>query len=103
MPPDIRLLLLPLLLAGCAAKATPTDDGTTYTLVRSSPADALARKLGRGPVVDGEPPLRIHVATFDAKESPAYNAENCETAARLFQEQPGVTIRYWCEKGRFRE
>lgn len=45
---------------------------------------------------------RIHVATFDAKESANYNRENCEIAARLFGSQPGIVARYWCEEGRFR-
>jgi hypothetical protein len=47
---------------------------------------------------------RVHVATFDAKnESGEYNALNCNLAASLFQNQPGVTMRYWCEKGRFKK
>lgn len=42
---------------------------------------------------------RIHVATFDAKEGAKYNQENCMSAAHLFAAQPGVTVRYWCERG----
>jgi hypothetical protein len=45
--------------------------------------------------------MRIHVATFDAKESESYNRENCQEAARLFAAQPSVTARYFCEKGRY--
>jgi hypothetical protein len=71
-------------LAGCLA----SSDDTTFTLCRNS-------------VVDKN--MRIHVATFDATESEAYNRENCETAQTLFQTQPGVMVRYWCEKGRFRK
>lgn len=67
-------------IAGCNA------DVGTFTLYRNSPADAS---------------LRIHVATFDTKESEGYNRENCDQAARLFAAQPGVTVRFWCEKGRF--
>jgi hypothetical protein len=59
---------------------------TTYTLYRGS--------------VTG--PMRIHVATFDTVNPGEYNRENCEIAARLFQGQPGVKVRYWCEKGQFR-
>ena len=46
---------------------------------------------------------RTHVATFDADESEAYNKENCEIARDLFQDQPGVSVTYWCEKGYYRE
>ena len=28
---------------------------------------------------------------------------NCDIARQLFQNQPGVTVRYWCERGRFNE
>jgi hypothetical protein len=69
-----------LLLTGC--------DGDTYTLYRSSTA-----AVG----------LRIHIATFDAAEKAEYNRENCELAQRLFREQPGVSVQYWCEKGRFKK
>lgn len=58
----------------------------TYTLYRSSPADAG---------------MRIHIATFDAKDGDAYNRENCNFASKLYQGQPGVTVRFWCEKGRY--
>lgn len=44
------------------------------------------------------------MATFDANDAgPDYNRENCAIAARLFMAQPGVTVRYWCEAGRYRE
>jgi len=53
--------------------------------------------------------MRIHIATFDSNEksfgsdtSYLYNMENCELAARLFQAQPRVISRFWCEKGRFK-
>ncbi|KQW22826.1 hypothetical protein ASC80_05655 [Afipia sp. Root123D2] len=45
---------------------------------------------------------RIHIASFDTKEGEPYNKENCETAAGLFQRQPGVKVRYWCELGAYR-
>jgi hypothetical protein len=47
--------------------------------------------------------VRIHVATFDAAEGEGYNRENCDTASQLFQAQPGIKVRYWCEKGRYRK
>ena len=74
-----------LLLSGCGSD-------NTYTLYRSG--------AGGSSVADE---MRIHVATFDADEKAAYNRENCDVAKDLFQNQPGVTVRYWCEKGRFRK
>ena len=72
-----------MMLAGAAMA-----DDEIYTLYRSS-------------VV--APDMRIHVATFDADDSgPGYNFENCNIAADLFRQQPGVRVRYWCEKGRYR-
>lgn len=47
-------------------------------------------------------PLRIHVATFDSNDGDEYNRENCMTTMDLFQRQPGVKVRYWCEQGRYR-
>lgn len=79
------------LLAACGG-ASGAD---TYTLVRNGASDDHPRAEG--------PPLRIHVATFDASEGASYNAENCEVARRLFQGQPGVTARFQCEKGGFRK
>lgn len=78
-----------LVLAGCSSNRI-------YTLYRSSGADSLL-------IAGGEDPLRIHVATFDAKDGEAYNSENCREAAKLMGERPGVYVRYWCEKGRFTE
>jgi len=60
----------------------------TFTLYRSDVQD---------------PRLRVHVATFDAAgPGQAYNMGNCRTAADLFTNQPHVTVRYWCEAGRYR-
>ena len=47
--------------------------------------------------------MRIHVATFDAAEKEEYNRGNCEQAQLLFQAQPGVKVKFWCEKGRYRK
>lgn len=79
-----RVLALISVLAGCAPKG---DDSVIYTLYRSSAAAEM----------------RIHLATFDAAETEAYNRENCQIAAGLFQAQSGVVVRYWCEKGRYRK
>lgn len=59
-----------------------------YTLYRGSP------------VMDA---ARVHVATFDASDGAAYNMENCQLAAKLFQQQPGVAVNFWCEKGTFKK
>ena len=50
---------------------------------------------------------RYHIATFDAKDTPQkgrfnYNWKNCLIARDLFQNQIGVEVRYWCEKGRYK-
>lgn len=48
--------------------------------------------------------LRIHVATFNAVDNKeSFNKGNCETAKNLFQSQAGVEVKYWCEKGVFKE
>ena len=72
-----------VLLTGCGEE--------TYTLYRSSAVSNVGESW------------RVHVATFDAKDGDAYNSGNCQIAQELFQKQPGVTIRYWCEKGIFKK
>ena len=67
-----------------------TSEDDVFTLYRSS-------------AVSGGSIWRVHIATFDASDGKAYNLENCETAKSLFENQQGVTIRYWCEKGYFRK
>lgn len=84
-----KFLVAVLTLVGAIAAAASTGrDGRTYTLYRDSP-------IGRD--------MRLHIATFDANESEDYNRENCVLGGQLFQAQPGVTARYWCEKGRFKK
>jgi len=86
---NICTLVAVLIVSGCGNDRGSTDPGTAYTLYRNT-------------VVEGTP-QRVHMATFDADENEDYNRENCQTAAELFQAQPGVMVRYWCEKGRYRE
>ena len=74
------VVLLLLILGGC-------DDNNTYTLYRNTP---------------GFPDNRIHVATFDTTDGSS-NRENCDRVGDLFAKQPDVTVRYWCEKGRYRK
>jgi hypothetical protein len=69
------------------AQAQVRDDGS-YTLYRNSVSFA---------------DMRIHVASFDAEDGEQYNKENCNVARELFAKQPGVTVKYWCERGRFKK
>jgi len=46
-----------------------------------------------------DPKARTHVATFDADTDAKTNRENCEFVTQLYQAQPGVNVKYWCEKG----
>jgi hypothetical protein len=62
-----------------SAVGIKVSEDRVYTLYRSS--------------VLGED-RRCHVATFDADEEQEYNRENCEIARGLFQNQPGVKVRY---------
>lgn len=79
----VRLALASaLFLASCGS-----DEGA-YTLYRSSPTDSN---------------MRVHVATFDAKEGAHYNRDNCQIAAELFGRQSGVVVKYWCEKGEYKK
>jgi len=47
--------------------------------------------------------MRIHVASFNAADGEAYNRGNCEQAQLLFQAQPEVKTKFWCEKGAFKK
>lgn len=52
---------------------------------------------------------RLHAATFDVNDKLAggtvadMNRENCEVARGLLRQQPGVTVRYWCEPCTYRK
>ena len=78
------ILCAPLL----AAEFLHTASESTYTLYRSSATTGGAN-------------MRIHVATFDAADGATYNRDNCEIAKNLFQNQQGVNVTYWCERGYF--
>jgi hypothetical protein len=73
------ILVLSSIIAACSSD-------TTYTLYRNSVTDPL---------------MRLHIATFDANDGIGYNQENCKIAQELFQNQEGITTKFWCEKGRF--
>lgn len=65
------------------------SDNDIYTLYRSSP---------------GLPGSRIHVATFDAEDTPGsgLNQVNCQIVAEALAKRPGVTTQFWCEMGKYR-
>ena len=75
------IMIAGIALLGCG-------DAITYTLYRNSV-----------PIPDA----RLHVATFDSADGAEYNNENCLLARDLFQQQPGVKTRFWCENGKFRQ
>jgi hypothetical protein len=79
------LLVGILALTGCSA-----SEGDIFTLYRNS-------------VTTGGENMRLHVATFDSVDGEAYNRGNCDQAQILFQNQPGVKTKFWCEKGRFKK
>ncbi len=82
----ISALLLVFSAQAIAEADLKVSEDRVYTLYRSNPY-----------LKD----MRVHVATFDADEKGSYNQENCEVARGLFQKQPGVSVRYWCESGYF--
>ena len=71
-----------MFISGCS------NDDASYTLYRNSVTDES---------------MRAHVATFDASDGHNYNMRNCQIAQELFQQQPGVKTKFWCEKGRFKK
>lgn len=73
-------------VASCGGSGA--SDGKTYALYRNSVTDEN---------------MRIHVATFDAADGETYNRGNCAQAQMLFQAQPGVKTKFWCEKGAFKK
>jgi hypothetical protein len=75
--------------------------GTFAAACSGSSAESESFALYRNSVTDEN--MRIHVATFDASDGEKYNRGNCEQAQQLFQAQPGVKTKFWCEKGRFRK
>jgi hypothetical protein len=88
-----KIWLIATALALLAACDDSKPKGVVYTLYRNSPT--VGTILGED--------ARIHVATFDAAEDKDYNRKNCEIARDLFAGQPGVQVRYWCERGKFAE
>jgi len=87
------LTIIVLLGSVNLVEAQTNDDGKTATLYRTSMVTKDAR---------------IHIATFNADKNSggggfSYNWENCNVAAKLFQNQGGVKTRFWCEKGTYKK
>jgi hypothetical protein len=81
-------LIAALVITGIATAPARAQAPGIFTLYRSSLVT---------------PAMRVHIATFDSTNGGEYNQENCESARQLFQAQPGVKTRFWCEGGRYRE
>ena len=86
-------LTIAVLLGSAEVSAQTTNDNEIATLYRSSVVIKNARIL---------------IATFNAdinsRGGPfAYNWENCQIAATLFQNQGGVKTQFWCEKGPYKK
>lgn len=84
----------------CAAVLAASETASAQPL--KPPPDREVYTLYRSSVV--LPNARLHIATFDfaGEGRSAYNMENCQLASGLFQQQPGVKTRFWCEQGRYR-
>ena len=81
--PFLSAISIAIVMIGCDA-----SESTSFTLYRNSILDEN---------------MRIHVATFDASDGDRYNKENCNQAQELFQKQPAVKTKFWCEKGSFKK
>lgn len=81
----VVMLTVVMLVAPAIVSPAAAQQVEILSLYRSSDQDPLAAE---------------HVATFDSRHGVDQNADNCWLAARLFQEQPGGTVRYWCAPGR---
>jgi len=77
-----------LLFSSSFPNTGSAEDKSVFTLYRTS-------------IVDSS--FRIHIATFNAKDGYGYNLENCELAAKLFQNQPYVKTKFWCEIGLYKD
>ena len=80
----VVIRFLALLAASSLLVSCDDRDARTYSLYRNSPFD---------------PALRVHWATFDARDGSAFNLGNCHMAAELLNKQAPTGIRWWCEKG----
>lgn len=78
-----------VVLAGIAWWYFGTPKINTYTLYRNSVLDQS---------------MRLHVSTFNVDDHETYNASACSETADLYNGSPyGVSQKYWCEKGKFKD
>jgi hypothetical protein len=71
--------------------------------VGAASEDDVATFYRTSPVIEN---ARIHIATFDTgqgKDNFKYNWKNCMYTAKLYQAQPGILTKFWCEKGFYKE
>jgi len=81
----VRLLAAVVLLA---VSVSCSNSSESYTLYRDSGLD---------------PALRVHLATFDAKDGRSYNETNCTMMADLYNEKYSDTNKAWCEQGTYKK
>ena len=86
---SIFFAIAAITLGACNPPSVAPSEKEIYTLYRSSVVWKNAR---------------MHVATFDysGEGRAEYNMGNCQLASDLFQQQPGVETRFWCEQGRYK-
>lgn len=91
----VLLMLFAVGLGGCA----DSNKSDAFALYRNSPMDYS---------------MRVHWATFDAKDKGSYNMNNCLMAARLLNANVTASARaegkerdvkagFWCEAGPYKE
>ncbi len=87
-----KVLLFVLTLFFMASSCSKSSSENIYTLYRGG---AIAKDL------------RIHYATFETKgEADDWNKSNCEEVSDFLNEKQkiqAIPVRFWCEKGSFRE
>ena len=93
----VLAFLATVILFGCGSYTS--IDAFAKNIDQQGPIPSEVFVLYRNSVTDQN--MRIHVATFDADSRPGYNAGNCDQAQKLFQAQPSIKTKFWCEKGRF--
>jgi hypothetical protein len=76
--------------ASAAPAAAPVSSAGLPVFNSGLPVFVLYRS---SPTTSG----KTRVASFDANEPESDNKKTCETARLLFQQQPGITVGYWCE------
>jgi hypothetical protein len=82
------MIILMGFIVACSRFENKASEDIVFTLYRNSVTEQNER---------------VHIATFDVDKKEDYNKKNCGIAQQLFQNQPGVKVKYWCEKGYFKK